>query len=78
MGSGKVRNIDYYRVFGVSISRERKLIPEGVDAKERIIYHEEFKYFCSCKDCSIKRIPNDKEPRCKFVRILKKYLGDKN
>ena len=39
-----------------------------------LIEHKEGEFKCTCKDCSVKRIPNDLEPRCCYVEALKIYL----
>jgi len=60
----------FYEVCGIPISVEfyKIGITENIEIRER--------YKCCCKDCSIKRRPNQLEPRCKFVEALKEHRGE--
>ena len=80
LGSSPLRNERYYEVWEVLIAvKKRKRLDyskHDIDIEEDFVTKTE--YICTCKDCSIKQIPNGKEPRCKYVRELKRYLGDED
>lgn len=80
VGSSIVRKEDYYHVWGVlvAVKKVKKLDTSRFEVDVINDWEMRNEYICSCTDCSISRIPNGEEPRCRFVRELKKYLGDKN
>ena len=58
---------EFWNVAGVKITVQtiRILTDKGVAKKED--------YWCTCLDCTTKRIPNSLEPRCCFVEALKQW-----
>ena len=67
-GSSKTRNSEWFEVGTILI----EAVYLGSALGENI-----YEYYCTCKDCTVKRIPNDLPPRCVFTKELEKYLKHK-